>query len=113
MAERRKDAELGGVADEDVEPAPAVVDRRGELVDLDEVAQIDRDQRGAAARGADFVVDFFEAADGARRQHDMRPLFGKAHRDRGTDAARGAGDECHLAGEAARHHAPSDRPRAA
>ena len=74
MAERREDAELGGIADEDVEPAPAVQNPRGELVDLDEIAQVERDEGGAAAGRANRVVDLFEAADRARRQHHMRAL---------------------------------------
>ncbi len=103
MAERRKDAEFRSVADQDVEPAPAVEDGGGELVDLDEVAQIHRHQGGGAARGSDRVVDFFEAADSARRHHDMRALTGKAHRNSGADAARGARDQGDLAGKPAGH----------
>ena len=43
MAERRERTELGGIADQDVEPAIAVEERRRELVDLNEIAQIDGD----------------------------------------------------------------------
>jgi hypothetical protein len=49
MAEGREDAELGGVADEDVEPAPAVQNPRGEFVALDEIAQVHRRESGAGA----------------------------------------------------------------
>ena len=101
MAERRKGAEFGRVADEDVEPPVTLVERRRQLVDLDELAQIDRHQSGAAAGGMDPVVDFFEAARGARRQYDMRPFAGKPLGDGGADAARGAGDQRDLAGEPA------------
>ena len=107
MAERREDAEFGGVADQDVEPAPAVEERRGEFVDLDEIAQVDRDEGGAAAGGANRVVDLFEAADRARRQHEMRALAREALGHRRADAARGAGDQRDLAGEAC--SAPSAR----
>ncbi len=51
--------------------------------------------------GADPVVDLLETADGARRQHDMRALAGKAYGDCGADAARGPGNERDPAGEPA------------
>jgi hypothetical protein len=57
MAERREGAELGRIADEDVEPAPAVEEGRGQFVDLDEIAQVDGDEGGTAAGGANRVVD--------------------------------------------------------
>ena len=42
MAERGEDAELGGIADKDVEPGVTVEEGCGKLVDLDEIAQIGR-----------------------------------------------------------------------
>src|SRR6516164_5896238 len=100
MAERREDAEFGGIADEDIEPAPAVEQFRCELVDLDEIAQIDGDEGGAAADGTDGVVDFLETAHRPRREDDMSALARKALGDGCTDAARGAGDQCDFVGEA-------------
>src|SRR6266849_307669 len=105
MAERREDAELGGIADEDVEPAVAVEQPRREFVDLDEIAQVDGNERGTAADRPDGVVDFFETPHRTRRQHDMRPLGGKVPGDGGADAARGPGDQRDLAGEAPTHWA--------
>src|SRR5579863_408518 len=104
MAERRKRTELRRVADENVEPAIALVDRRGQLVDLDEVAQVEGHQRGAAAGGADLVVDFLKSAWRACRQHQMRALAGKALGDGRADAARRAGDERDFARETPGHH---------
>src|SRR5437667_7626347 len=101
MAERRKGAELSGIADQNVEPAVALVKRRGQFVDLDEIAQVERHQRGAAAGGADPVIGLFEATDRARGQHKLGALAGEAFRHRGADAARGAGDQRDLASTSA------------
>src|SRR5579864_6245566 len=105
MPKRRERAELGCIADEDVEVPVTLVDRRGELVDLDEVAQVERHQRGAAAGGANLVVDLFETTWGARRQDQVRSLAGEALGDGGADTARSAGDKGDLAGELPRHYA--------
>src|SRR4051794_7656484 len=98
MADRGKSAELGGVADQDVEPTVTFVERGCQLVDLDELAQVERHQCGRASGGANPIVDLLKTANGARRQHKMRALLGKPHRDGGADAPRGAGDEGDLAG---------------
>src|SRR5437867_3902210 len=103
MAERGEDAELGGIADKDVEPAIAVEELRREFIDLDKIAQVDRNERGAAADGPDGVVDFFETTHRARRHHDMCALSGKAPCDGGADAARGSGDQRDPAGEPPAH----------
>src|SRR5207237_9335475 len=102
-AEWAEDAELGGVADEDVEPAITVEQPRCELVDLDEIAQVDRNERGGTTGGPDGVVDLLEATHRARRQHDMRPLGGKAPSDSGANAARGPGDQRAPVGETPGH----------
>src|SRR5215469_5139895 len=99
MAERRKRAELGGIADENIELGPAVGDLCGKLVDLDEIAQVKRDERGAAAGPAHSIIGFFETSDSARNQNEMRPLRRKARRDRRSDAARCPGDQCNFACE--------------
>ena len=100
VAERRERTEFGGIANQDVEPAIAVEERCRELVDLDEIAQIDGDEGGAAADGTDGVVDFLETAHRPRREDDMSALARKALGDGCTDAARGAGDQCDFVGEA-------------
>jgi hypothetical protein len=38
MAERREHPEFAGIADQDVEPAVALVERGSQFVDLDEIA---------------------------------------------------------------------------
>src|SRR6516165_9954439 len=101
MAERREDAEFGGVANEDVQPTPAVEQPRCELVDLDEVAQVDGDERSGAAGTADGVVDLFEATDRSGGKHDMSALAREALGDGRADAPRGAGDQRDLTGEVA------------
>src|SRR5205823_2527389 len=81
MAERGEDAELRGIADEDVEPAITVEQPRREFVDLDEIAQVERNEGGGTAGGADGVVDFLETTHRARRQHDVCALHGKTQGD--------------------------------
>src|SRR6266478_5549334 len=103
MAERREDAELGGIADEDVEPAMTVEQPRREFVDLDEIAQVERNERGGTTGGPDGVINFLETANRARRQHDMYALCRKAQGNGGPDAARGAGDQRDPAGEPPAH----------
>src|ERR1041384_1057564 len=101
MAERRKHTEFGGVADEHIEPAIALVQGRAQLVELAEIAQIERYKGGAAPGGAYPVVGFLEAADRACDQHQMGAFAGKALGHRGADAARGSGNQRDLAGEPA------------
>jgi len=103
MAERREHAELAGIADQDVEPAIALVKRGGQLIDLDEIAQVEGHQRRAAAGGTDPVVGLFEATDRAAGQDEMGALAGEPLCHRRTKAAGGAGDQRDLAGEPARH----------
>src|SRR5262249_26218062 len=99
MAERGEDAELGGIADEDVEAAVTGEQLCGALVDLDESGQVDRNERGAAAGDSDAVVELLEPAHRARREDDMGSLGGKAPGDCSADAARGAGDQRDIAGK--------------
>ena len=85
--QRCERAEPCGVAYQDVEPSIALIERRREFVDLDEVAQVERHQRRAAARRADRVVAFLQSADRASDEHDMRPLARETLGHRGPDAA--------------------------
>ena len=78
MTERREGTEFGGVADENVEPAITVEQRRGQLVYFVEIAQVNGDERGAAADDPNSIVDLFETADRARRKNDMRALACKS-----------------------------------
>ncbi len=84
-----------GVAEQGVEPAPAVVDRAAEPVERVEIGKVERNQRcaGAGRRGADFVVEFLEPALGARDRDHMRAALGERERGGAADSARGASDE--------------------
>ena len=97
MVQRRQRAEHAGVADENVETAPAPKQRLAEPIDRRMIPEIAGDQGrrvfGAGARGADFVVEFLERALRARESDDMRALGRQGQRHGAADAARGAGDE--------------------
>ena len=56
MRQRRYGAKDAGVADEDVELAPALVDSGSEGVDLLTVGEVQLDECGGAAEGANFIV---------------------------------------------------------
>ena len=99
MAERRGGAGDAGIADENVELAVALMQRRAEPRDAVEIGEVERHQRGAAAVFADLVVEFFQPALRARDGHDMRAGAGKRARRGVADAARGAGDERDAGGE--------------
>src|SRR5271163_1808661 len=111
MAEWGKRAELGGITDKNVEMPVALVKRRCQFVDLDEVAEIERHQRRRPAGGLDLIVDFLEATGCARRQYKMRAFGGETLGDRGADAARSARNQRDLAGEAAWHQADETASR--
>ena len=76
MADRRDDAEHAGIGDQDVELAPALVDRAAQPVDAGHVGEVERHQRrlALAVRRArlDLVVELFQPADGARHRDHMR-----------------------------------------
>ena len=92
--QRRQRAEDAGVADEDVELAPARKQRRPELIELVALGKVDLQQRRLAAALADLVVELFQGADGARGDDDVGAVLGEGDGHGATDAARGAGHEC-------------------
>ena len=92
-------AEHAGVADEDVDAAEALVERRAERVDPVELAQIERHERRLGAFGLNRVVEILERADGAGDGDDVRAFAGKAACHGGADAARCAGDESETGSE--------------
>ena len=63
------------------------------------ILDIERHQRRRAAGGLDQVVELFQRADGARESDHMGAGLRQGERDRGADAARGAGDERDFVGE--------------
>src|ERR1700716_943933 len=96
MPERRGGAGNAGIADENVEPAVALMQRRTQPRDAVEVGEIERHQGRSSAVVADLVVEFFQASLRSRHRNHMRAGFSQRARRGIADAARGAGD----AGEA-------------
>ena len=88
-----------GVADENVELAPALENRRAEPVERREIGDVAGNQRRLGAERADFVVELLQRALRARQRDDMGAAARQLQRDGAADAARGAGDEGDAAGE--------------
>ena len=93
VMQRRQRPEDAGVADENVELAPALVERWAELVDFVALADVEFEERCLAAKSADLVVELFQPADGARGDDDVRALPGKLERHGTADAAGSAGHQ--------------------
>ncbi len=99
MAERRERAELGGAADQDVEPTEALGERSAQLIDRLPGGEIERHQGRAAARGAYPVVDLLERARGARDQDEARALGGETFGQRRAQPPARAGDQRDAVGQ--------------
>ena len=67
--------------------------RGAEAIDCYGILEIERNQRGGAATGADLIVEFLEAADGASDRHDMGTAPGQRQCRRPADADQRAGDQ--------------------
>src|SRR5690606_2041599 len=87
VMQRRERAQDAGIADENVELAPALKQRRTELIDLVAFAQVELQQRCLATEIADLVIEFLERSDGAGADDDMSAVPGEGEGDRTTDAA--------------------------
>ena len=92
MTERRQRTQNAGIANQNVELAPALEDRRAQPVDGVEIGQIERNERGFAADLADLVIDFLQAAHSAGDQDRVRAFSGKGQCDRAANATGGACD---------------------
>ena len=99
MGNRRQRPENPGVADQNVELAPALVNRGAEAVEGLEILDVAGNQRRLAAQLADGVVQFLERALGAGQRDDMGAAPRQLERDGAADAARGAGDKSNAASE--------------
>ena len=110
MGERRQRAEHAGIGDEDVELAPALVDRPAEPVERGIIGDVARHQRGGRAGRADRVVELLERALGPRQCDHMRAGPRQLDRHGTADAARGAGDDGDAVGERSFGHGASGRP---
>ena len=96
VVQGREGPEDAGAGDENVELAPALVERRPQLVDLLALAQVELEQRGLAAVGADLVVELLERADRARGDDDVGALLRQSRaprrgRSRGRPRSQGPG----------------------
>ena len=112
VAHRRDRPQLGGAGDEPVEAAEALEQRGAQRVDQLALGQVERHQRSPRRRpAADGVVDLLQRTAGARHQDEPGPLGGAGLRHGGTQAARGAGDQHHPAGEASPGHAQASSSR--
>ena len=87
------------IADENIELAEFVGQRRAEHVDFVKIAQILRDQCRLRAHRFYFIIKRFERAGGAGKQDNMRAGFGIGKRHFLADTTRGAGDQGQFAGE--------------
>src|SRR5690606_12346487 len=76
-----------------VELAPALVEHRPELVDPVVRTQVELQDGGMPAGGADLVVDLLQRPRAPRRDHHVRPLAGEREGKGPAEPARGAGDE--------------------
>src|ERR1700716_75870 len=104
MPERRGGAGDAGIADENVEPAVALMQRSTQPRDALEVGEIKRHQGRSSAVVADLVVEFFQPSLRSRHRNDMRAGSCKRARSGIADAARGAGDEGDTGGEGKGSH---------
>lgn len=101
MADRRQVAEDAGIAHQDVEALPALVDARAQAVDGVVVGEIEGHEGGGAADVPDGVVEFFECALRAGGRDDVGTGLGQGEGGGATDAARGTGDDGKTAGKTA------------
>src|SRR3981189_2669302 len=99
MPERRGGPGAAGIADENVELAVAVMQRRAKPGDAVEVGEAQRHQRRAATVLSYLVIEFFEPTLRARYRNHMRAGFCESARGGITDAARSAGHESDAGGE--------------
>src|ERR1700724_2153873 len=114
MSERRGRAGDAGIADQNVEFAVALMQRRAEPGDTVEVGEIERHQSGGSAVLSDLVVELFEPGLGPRHRHHMRAGFCQRPRGGIADAARGAGDQSDTGGKREGHlknNSINSRPR--
>ena len=90
MPDRCDGAQHTRIGDENVEPLPALIERRAEPVQRVEIFQVAGDEGGFLAELADLVVELFQRALRARKRHNMGALTGQLERHGATDAARRA-----------------------
>ena len=102
---------IAGIGDENVELAPALVDRAAEPVDARHVGEVERHQRRLPPAALISSSSSSSPPDGARDGDHMRARRREMLGGEIADAARGAGDERDAAGEVGEGgHAKAHRP---
>src|SRR5258708_36588265 len=99
MPERRGWTGDAGIADENIELAVTLMQRRSKPGNAVEIGQVKRHQRGAAAVLADLVVELFKPALRPRHRNDMRAGFCQRTRRGPAEAAPAPGNRGDTAGE--------------
>ncbi len=99
--QRSRLLDRGGVVERAVEPSVQLLHTRDRGADALAVGQVERDGVGDASLRADVVDDPPKGVFAAGGEHDRGALGGEEPGRGGADAAAGAGDEHHLAGEQA------------
>jgi hypothetical protein len=90
----RQRAQYSGAGRERIEPAEALEQRRGKMVDGVEVREVERHKRGVAlAIGLDLIVERFERLLRARNANDAPTAARELERNSPADPARCAGKE--------------------
>ena len=88
MGEGRQAPEDPGVADQNIELAEALIERGSQSIDRLAVGELERDERGFAARSPDRVVDFSKALRLRASSRTCAPLVRISPRRRGRYRAR-------------------------
>ena len=103
MGKRRHRPEHAGIANENIELAPAFENRGAEAVERLEILEVARHQGRFASRAPDRIVEFLERALGAGERDHMGARAGKLQSHRAPDAARGARHQGDAAFKRKRH----------
>src|ERR1044071_1495947 len=93
MSQRHQAAENGGIADEHVEPAEALIQSGPERIDSLAVGEIEWNERSLSALGSNPIVDLFQSFPCTREEQDMSTFANEGERHSPADTTRSAGDK--------------------
>src|SRR5262245_40116108 len=93
MGQRRQAAENGGIADEHVEPAEALIQSGSKRIDSLAVGEIEWNERSFAALGSNPIVDLFQSFPCTRDEQDMSTFADEGKRHGPADTTRSASDK--------------------
>src|SRR5215510_13986116 len=102
MAQRREWAQHPGIADENVELAPALKNGGTQGVDPIVLIEVEGQERGRAPELADLVVDLLECASCAPHENEMCALARVSERNGAADTPCRSGDQGQSIGKARR-----------